>query len=346
MTSLDRANILLRRTQSELVAARQAAEEAQVLKEQFAANISHELRTPLNLILGFSELMYLSPDVYGKIDWTPDLRQAVHQIYQNSRHLTQMIDDILDLSRFEISDYSIQRELTPVADVLNEAAAMMKDLYAHGRCRLETSIPPDLPAIVMDRTRIRQVLINLLTNAHRFTPEGVVRLSAVSSAVEVTVSVSDSGPGIPDGKLERVFDEFYQVDGSLRRKNAGAGLGLAISKRFVAAHHGRIWAENNPAETNPAEHRTGAGASFRFTLPLAMPDAPAAAAEGGERAPSPASSLVFVVDRDAAVASLVRRHLEPYEVMQIEDGAALNDAVLLHHPAAVVLNSRPGAPPA
>lgn len=335
LKSLDIANTILRRTQRELITARKQAEEAQLMKEQFAANISHELRTPLNLILGFSEMIYLSPETYGEMSWPPRLRQAVYQIYRSSRYLLEMIDDVLDLSRFEIAGFTLSREYTALEALLREAVEIAEDLIRGRPVLLEVEIAPDLPLLEIDRTRIRQVLLNLLNNAARFTEEGVVRVEARRVGGEVLVSVSDTGPGIPADKLPHLFREFYQIDGSLHRKHGGVGLGLAISKRFVEAHGGRIWVES----------QEGVGSTFTFALPIPGEQVPFARLErarpleppqGGDRPP------IVVVDPDPTVADLIRRYTEGREVVQVHDVGRLTEAIHLHHPQAVVWNVPPG----
>jgi signal transduction histidine kinase/CheY-like chemotaxis protein len=336
LKSLDLANTLLRRTQRELVFARKQADEARRMKEQFAANVSHELRTPLNLILGFSELMYLWPDVYGELSWPPNLRRAVHQIYHSSHHLLEMIDDILDLSRLEMVGFTLNKELTPLEPLLHGAAEIVEDLFRSVPVRLEVEIAPGLPALEIDRTRIRQVLLNLLNNARRFTEAGKVRLAAVQVDGEVIVSVSDTGRGIPADKLAYIFDEFYQVDHSLHRSHGGVGLGLAISKRFVEAHEGRIWVES----------QEGRGSTFFFSLPVPDYYSPLSSSHMENPVepswPADTRPSIVVVDPDPIVAAWIGRHIEEYEVMQVAEVDRLAEAVMLHHPQAVVWNVPPG----
>lgn len=335
LKSLDISNTLLRRTQRELIAARKQAEEARLMKEQFAANVSHELRTPLNIIVGFSEVMYLSPEVYGDADWPPTLRRDVYQIYNSSRHLLKMIDDVLELSRFEMVGFTLSKEPTSLRPLLRDTVEIVEKLFQGRPVRLELEVAQDLPTLEIDRTRIRQVLLNLLNNAARFTDEGVVRVEAKRADGEVMVAVCDTGAGIPAEELPHLFDEFYQVDRSLHRRHGGAGLGLAISKHFVEAHDGRIWVESE----------VGVGSTFTFTLPIPgkyvpvsrlLVDRPLEPPEPETRPP------ILVVDPDPAVATMIDRHLEKYEVVQVEEGERLAEEVMLHHPRAVVCNVPPG----
>jgi signal transduction histidine kinase/CheY-like chemotaxis protein len=335
LKSVDTANAILRRTQRELIAARKQAEEARLMKEQFAANVSHELRTPLNIIMGFSEMMYLSPEVYADMPWPASLRQDVYQVYSSSRHLLEMIDDVLDLSRFEMARFTLNKETTPLETLLREAVDIAAGLFRGRPIQLETEICPDLPTLEVDRTRIRQVLLNLLNNAARFTETGKVRVEARQAEGEVLVSISDTGPGIPADKTSLIFDEFYQVDRSLHRKHGGTGLGLAISKRFVEAHDGHIWVESEE----------GVGSTFTFTLPIPGEYVPLARVRLDhplELMQEEARVPILVIDPDPAVADLLRRHIEEYEVIQVEDAAQLSEKVLLHHPQAVIYNVPPG----
>ena len=333
LKSYELANIMLRRAERELILARNQAVQAKRLKEQFAANISHELRTPLNLILGFSEMIYLSPEVYGDLEWPVTLRRDVHQIYRSSRHLLDLIDDVLDLSRFEMAGFTLNRAPTDLAALLNDTANIAADLFRGQPVHLEVKLDGGLPLMEIDRTRITQVILNLLNNAQRFTSEGKVTLAAQVHDDEVWFSVSDTGPGIPAEKLPHIFDEFYQVDQSLRRSHQGAGLGLAISKRFMKAHGGRIWVESVE----------GMGTTFFCALPVTT-FTPIYAAAGDwmtawkRLAEQP---YLLVVDPDPAVAAQVDRFFDEYNVVQVKNAAELPGAAQIYRPQAVVYNVPP-----
>lgn len=334
LKSLELMNNLQRRTQYELAIARQQADEARQMKERFAANISHELRTPLNLILGFSEIMHLTPQVYGEMNWPPALRRDVYQIYRSSCYLMEMINDILDLSRFEMTGFTLNKEPTPLAPFLCDTMEIVQDLFRSHPARLETEIDPGLPTLDIDRTRIRQVLINLFNNARRFTKAGVVRLEARVADGEVAISVSDTGIGIPADKLPHLFEEFYQVDYSLRRERDGAGLGLAISKHFVEAHGGRIWAESQPGE----------GSTFTFTLPIVSRFPAMLKPDNGpwaKPAKPETSPVLLAVEPDPMVAELLSRHLTDYKVIPVQSMDQLADAIATHRPHAVIHNVPP-----
>lgn len=330
LRSLQSAYETQRHIQLELIWARKHAEDARRLKEQFVANISHELWTPLNLILGFSEMMYLSPDVYGEVAWTPRLRQDIHQIYRNSQHLLALIGDILDLSRFEMTGFSITPERTALAPFLNDTLQIAEHSVQRGALRLECRVPDDLPTVEIDCTRIRQVILNLLNNACRFTESGVIELSAEQVEREVIVSVRDTGTGIPADKLPYIFDEFYQANPSLKRSRTGAGLGLAISKRFVEAHHGRIWVESEE----------GVGSRFSFSLPTTEQFAGARArqVDGWAAATDGARRTALVVGAESAALSLLEHALKDCEVIPVRDVRLLPEMVLTHHPKMIVHN--------
>ncbi len=335
LKSLDLSNSLLRHTQHELITARQQAEEARMLKERFAANVSHELRTPLSIILGFSEMIYLSPEMYGEMRWPPKLRRAVYQIYRNSHHLLEMINDVLDLARFEMAGFTLDKEETSLEALVREAAEIASDLFQGRPVQLQVEIAPGLPTLRLDRTRMRQVLLNLLNNAARFTEQGQVRLEVKRLADDILISVSDTGAGIPGDRLGRIFEEFYQVDGSLRRRQGGFGLGLSICKRFIEAHHGRIWVES----------KVGSGSTFYFTLPILDHRGLMPYSQAGrplQSSPGEARPAILLLDPDPAVAALVRRHIEEYDIIQADDVRSLDEQVVLHHPRAVICNMAPG----
>lgn len=325
--SLEGSLASLKRAQGELVAARRHADEARRAKNEFVAKITHELRTPLNVILGFSEMMHLSPETYAPATWSPALRRDVAQVYRNSRYLLEMIDDILSLSAFDVVEFGLNREPTAVEPLLLDSVDYARTLFASRPVAVEQRIEGGLPLLMLDRTRIRQVLINLINNAQRFTDAGSVCLAAQGGGGEVVISLADSGSGIPPDQVAHVFEEFYQGDRTLYGRRGGAGLGLAICKQFVEAHGGRIWVESTP----------GVGSTFYFALPAAAP-----AASAADDPPAGDPALLLVVDSEGGLAALLRRRLPGWQVIHCTPAEDLAGLAALHHPRLVICN---GAPP-
>lgn len=328
LKSLEIAYDTQKRLQQQLVYAREQAEEARRMKERFASNISHELRTPLNLILGFSEIIHLTPEVYGNVQFTPTLHRDIHQIYRSSRHLLDMIDDVLDLSHVELSQFTLNYEQTEMTPFLSDVATMLQNLFAAKSLDFLIDIDPNLPSLEIDRTRIRQVIINLANNAQRFTQYGFVKLYAYQSHNNVWISIQDTGNGIAEDKRHLIFEEFYQVDYSLSRKHGGAGLGLPITKRFVEAHLGSIHLES---EVN-------VGSTFTIRLPL--PNQRIHNNLATDNAPSKPRQSILVYDADEHVQSLIARHLSDFDILPVSPSSSkhLKNIIKQHHPLGMIIN--------
>lgn len=332
LAALHVAYQLLERSNRELALAHQEAEEARRLKEEFAANVSHELRTPLNIILGFAEIMYRTPATYGGLDWPPMLRRDVSEIWRSARYISELVDDILELARVDALRMPVTREMSDLAAVVAETLELAERLADGKAVALEISLEPDLPPVYLDRTRIRQVLLNLLTNAIRFTDSGTVTVSVGRVRDEVEITVSDTGIGIPQHELEMVFREFHRAEGPGQR--GGKGLGLAIARRFVQLHGGRIWAESE----------LGRGSRFHFTLPLhgigvSRITGSAAAVE------PPAHTgpvLVLSTSGNDRAWSFLSRHLDGFELIPIGAAGTLAEMLDRHHPKAIVVEGPGG----
>lgn len=328
---------LLERTNTELAVARREAEEAKEIKARFAANISHELRTPLNLIMGFSRLMYRSPEVYGNVQWTPELRADIREIHSASRHLLGMVDDILDLARIDAQRLPLKLEPASIATLIEEAATTARGLLRGSPVSLSTNVAAGLPEVVVDRTRIRQVLLNLLSNAIRFTDNGWIAVPARVVDGEIEVAVADTGVGIPTDDLPTIFDEFSQAKGLITSGRGGAGLGLAICRQFVQLHGGRITVESE----------VGKGSTFRFTLPL--PSSGRARSRLSYYSPSgqplpPSHKLgksVVILAQDEASSRLLARSIEGYRAIPVTEMRHLRSVVEAEHPAGIVLVRNP-----
>ncbi len=235
--------------------AKDAAEAASRAKSQFLASMSHELRTPLNSVIGFSKVLLNRTD--GDLTETQAL--YVRTINKSSTHLLRLIDELLDIVRIEAGKAELVREEVRLGELVEECVQSSRPLLAGKRVTLETDVAPDLPPVSADRTKLKQVLLNLLGNAIKFTVAGRVAVTVREARDAVHVSVSDTGRGIPADELPRIFDPFRQVPVSERATSGvGLGLGLAICKEFVELHEGRIWVESRELR----------GSTFHFTVPF------------------------------------------------------------------------------
>jgi signal transduction histidine kinase/AraC-like DNA-binding protein len=234
---------------------RQLAESANRLKTRFLSTVSHELRTPLNLIVGLSELL-LREEQHGKIP----ARQDLERIYASSRHLGFLIRDVLDLASSDAGQLRLALEPLNLNDVLQAVCATGEQLTAEKGLSWNVTLPEIGARVLGDRVRLQQVLLNLISNAVKFTSKGGVTLAATDDGSRVKVSVTDTGLGIPLEEQESIFDEFHQTERTASRGFGGMGLGLAISKHLVKLHGGNIGVHSSGVE--------GDGATLFFTLPL------------------------------------------------------------------------------
>ena len=240
-----------------LVALRQITEEAHQAKAAFVAKISHEFRTPLNMILGLIDTLVEAPEVYGE-PIPPRLYQILEIVQRNSDHLAGLIDDVLDLSQAEVGRLALHREWVNLADELEKSLMMVvRPLLEQKELNLQINIADDFPLVYCDRTRIRQVMLNLVSNAAKYTEHGGITVDARRLGNVVQISVTDTGPGIAAHELERIFELFAQA-GQSQPSHGASGLGLSISRQFIERHHGRIWAESE----------LGRGSTFAFRLPI------------------------------------------------------------------------------
>jgi len=319
------ANVQLTRLNSLARALRSTAEEARKTKERFVANVSHELRTPLNMIIGFCEMIVQMPDVYGE-RLPPKLMADLDVILRNSQHLSRLVDDVLDLSQVDAGEMVLTRERASLAEIITSASVAVRPLFQSKDLYLKLVMPADLPEIFCDSTRVRQVVINLLSNAGRFTSEGGVTVAANRENGHVVVSVADTGPGISADAREKIFKPFHQLDGTVRRRYGGSGLGLSVSQKFIELHGGEIWYESD----------VGQGTTFFFRLPIdpPMPDTPAISRwfspylhyEERTRpslAPVPQERPRFVVwESGEAISRMLRRYVDGVEVVHVSNLAA------------------------
>jgi len=223
-------------------------------KSEFLANMSHELRTPLNAIIGFSEV--LSERMFGELNEKQD--EYLKDIHASGQHLLSLINDILDLSKIEAGKMELELSDFDLPMTIDNALMLIRERAGRRSIALNTAVGERVGQVHADERKIRQVLLNLLSNAIKFTPEGgriEVEAKPVNGSIEV--SVSDTGVGIAPEDQEAVFEEFRQV-GTANKKVEGTGLGLALSRKFIELHGGKIWVES----------QVGQGSTFTFTVPV------------------------------------------------------------------------------
>jgi PAS domain S-box-containing protein len=296
--------------------------EVDQLKSQFLANMSHELRTPLNSIIGFSRVILKGID--GPI--TDVQQQDLTAIYNSGQHLLGLINDILDLARIEAGKMELNFEEVHIGEMVTSVFSTAKGLVKEKPIQLVPRIPSDMPTVRGDTMRVRQILLNLISNASKFTDEGTITVDASvqkgpGGKMEALINVIDTGPGISVEDQEKLFKAFSQVDGSATRKSGGSGLGLSICANLVQLHGGRI----------SVRSEVGKGSSFWFTLPLynqPQPEIPE-----GKR-------IILAIDDDPQVIGLYERYLNPkgYYVIPLTEPAKARERILELKPYAVTLD--------
>jgi len=345
-----KANRELARLSERLKALQRVAEEARQAKSEFVANVSHELRTPLNMIIGFTEVIAKSPRVYGGKLPTA-LMTDITAIQRNSRHLLDLVNDVLDLSQVEAGRMALSREWAAIPEVIQNAVLVVKSLFDSKGLYLETQLPDDLPQVFCDRVRVREVIINLLSNAGRFTKAGGVKITCWAEGDQVIISTLDTGPGISNIDQDRLFEPFQQLDGSIRRQYGGNGLGLTISKQFVEMHGGKMWLTSQP----------GTGTTFFFSLPIFF--SLSEELEAGSRvrrslipgdefgynlrtrpnkAPSPTFQPRMVVfEKEQSLQKLVKRYLPETETVLVSSIEAATEELNRSPAQALLVNVAP-----
>lgn len=335
--------------------ARAAAEEADAAKSAFLSTVSHELRTPLTSVLGFAKIIRrrLDERLFPLIpEEDRKVQQAKRQVIDNldvvvseGERLTKLIDDVLDLAKIEAGKFTWNTTSVTVSDVIERAIAATASLFESKKLNLVRDIEPELPIVNGDQDRLIQVVINLISNAVKFTDAGSITCSARLRDNEVVVGVTDSGIGIAPADHQKVFEKFKQVGDTLTDKPKGTGLGLPICKEIVEYHGGRIWVESEP----------GKGSTFWFTLPAAGSDAqlkllpvrPAFDIENlvrqlRETVPShqQRDKFILVVDDDPNIRSLLKQELTEagYIVRLAEDGRKALALIREEIPGLIILD--------
>jgi PAS domain S-box-containing protein len=293
------------------------------IKSQFLANMSHELRTPLNSIIGFSRVILKGID--GPIN--EQQQQDLSAIYNSGQHLLGLINDILDLSKIDAGKMELAFDEVNMGDTIHSVMSTATGLVKDKQIRLQEQVEASLPPVRADSMRLRQILLNLISNAAKFTEEGAIIVAAnvhtnSLGKQEVMVSVTDSGPGIAPEDQDKLFKPFSQVDASPTRKTGGTGLGLSISHRLVELHGGRIGVHS----------AVGKGSTFYFTVPVYA--SKQSLPEIGD------GKVILCIDDDVQVISLYDRYLTPqgYHVVALTDPTKAREVAKEVKPFAITLD--------
>jgi PAS domain S-box-containing protein len=296
--------------------------EIDLLKSQFLANMSHELRTPLNSIIGFSRVILKGID--GPVSEMQ--QQDLTAIYNSGQHLLGLINDILDLARIEAGKMELNFEEVQLSEMATSVMSTAKGLVKEKPIQLLQRIPANMPTVRGDTMRVRQILLNLISNASKFTDTGSITVESQvqkgpTGKLEALISVIDTGPGISPEDQKKLFQAFSQVDGSATRKSGGTGLGLSICANLVQLHAGRIGVTSE----------VGKGSTFWFTLPLYQ--------QPEEEIPE-GKKVVLAIDDDPQVIGLYERYLTPqgYYVLPLTDPSKAKEQVLKIKPFAITLD--------
>jgi signal transduction histidine kinase/DNA-binding LacI/PurR family transcriptional regulator/AraC-like DNA-binding protein/DNA-binding LytR/AlgR family response regulator len=311
----------------EAVEGKRLAEEASRLKSRFLSVVSHELRTPLNLICGLSDMLLRESEQIGAQECRVN-RKDLERIYVGAQHLDGLIRDVLDLAQSDMGQLKLVCEPLDLTEVLQPISMIGEQLARDKELTWRAEIPETLPIVWGDRTRLRQVILNLVNNAVKFTAHGEVALEAVVEDGKIVVSVRDTGLGIPADEQEAIFDEFRQSERTTARGYGGLGLGLAICKRLVEMHGGEIGVHSSGEE--------GAGSTFYFTLPImeaSLPEAPVLPLFGQK---------VLLLTKESRGDNVLRDHLtrRGFEVLeyQVQETIELPSAILSTPPDIVVVD--------
>jgi signal transduction histidine kinase/DNA-binding response OmpR family regulator len=292
-------------------------------KSEFLASMSHELRTPLNAVIGFSEV--LLERMFGDLNERQE--EYLHDILDSGRHLLELLNDILDLSKVEAGRMQLERSRFVVSEVVDACMSQVSPRAAQQDIELRRDVAAAVGVVDADELRFKQVLLNLLSNAVKFTRNGgTVDVRVTTDGTELTVTVTDTGIGIAPEDLDRIFESFQQGDRATTQQE-GTGLGLALSKRIVELFGGRMWVDS----------AVGVGSTFGFTMPIGV-----SAGAGASTPPVPhdGRELVVVVEDDRRSLELLTLYLESagLRVLGVGDGLAGMEAVRRQRPAAVVLD--------
>jgi len=314
----------------EAIEGQRLAEEANRMKSRFLSTVSHELRSPLSLITGLSHSLIKRPDELT-LPNEAGIREDLQRIYTSAQQLDGLIQDVLDLSRDGAGQLKLACEPLDLAEVLQPVVMTGRQLAQDKNLGWRYDIPTELPQVWGDRTRLRQVALNLVNNAIKFTAQGEIALIVLTDQRTVTVQVSDTGLGIPPEEQEFIFDEFRQSERTTARGYGGLGLGLAICKRLVEMHGGRVWVESTGQE--------GAGSTFFFSLPALQTTSPSREMAS----PVKGRPVALLVADHSSAAKELHDHLtrHGYHVMrlQMDESSDWMSLLLNASPGAVLLDA-------
>jgi signal transduction histidine kinase/CheY-like chemotaxis protein len=339
------ANNELSRLSMRLKVMTEKAEDARRLKEEFVANVSHELRTPLNMIIGYTDLIMKSPQVYSK-RLPARLLADISSIQRNSQHLVDLINDVLDLSQVDAGRMALTKRWTSIQEIIEAAIVAVEPLYHSKQLYLNTRLPDHPLMVFCDSTRLREVVLNLLSNAGRITEQGGVSVVVEEAQEQVLIRVSDTGPGITPEDQEKIFEPFSQLDRMLNHRTGGSGLGLSISKRFVELHDGKMGFES----------QLGRGTTFFFSIPIGFSGSAGPSKDSPPRwinryveyiprtrlskAPKPSYIPRFViVEKERALQRLFGRYADHIEVIAAETIEAAVEKMKDSPVQAVIVNT-------
>ena len=314
-----------------LQVAQVAAEAASKAKSQFLANMSHELRTPLNAIIGYSEMLQEEADDLG----TPEIKPDLQKIHGAGKHLLGLINDILDLSKIEAGKMTLYLETFEVQTLVNEVAATVQPLINKNGNQLTLEVAPEIGSMRADMTKVRQALLNLLSNASKFTDKGSITLRARRQGANLVFDVIDSGIGMTPEQVGRLFQAFAQADASTSKKYGGTGLGLALSRKFCQLMGGELTVASE----------AGKGSTFTATIPAQVIEVeeetvPAVSTPAAEIASTGSGPLILVIDDDVTVQDLLRRSLnrDGFRVETAADGSSGLARARKLHPDIITLD--------
>ncbi|HEX2411228.1 MAG TPA: ATP-binding protein [Solirubrobacteraceae bacterium] len=295
-------------------------------KSEFLASMSHELRTPLNAVIGFSDV--LLERMFG--DLSPRQEEYVRDIRDSGRHLLELINEILDLSKVEAGRMELEVAPLSLPDLVTHGMGMVRERATRHGIAMSLDVAPGAGTVWADELKLKQVVLNLLTNAVKFTPDGgSVDVSAGIADEEARVEVRDTGIGIRKAEQERIFEAFQR--GGREARTEGTGLGLTLSRRIVELHGGRMWMTSRP----------GVGSTFGFAVPVRRPaDVLAVPAEGDAVGDGAGAGTVLVIEDDPPSAELLAVYLEGagYRVVVARDGSAGLELARRLHPRTVILD--------